>query len=101
MRHVRLRYLLIWEQRVTRSKLGVSRHQHWRHHWRLHSLVVVGVDADLHLLAGEGVLAQLQRLELMMRLKIRPAPDSTIDHVRQTFSVRHLELVKYLVMQSS
>ena len=101
MRHVRLRYLLIWEQRVTRSKLGVSRHQHWRHHRRLHSLVVVGVDADLHLLAGEGVLAQLQRLELMMRLKIRPAPDSTIDNVRQTFSVRHLELVKYLVMQSS
>ena len=79
----------------------MSGNQNWRHHRGLHPLVVVGVDADLHLLAGEGVLAQLQRLELMVRLKIRPAPDSTIDHVRQTFSVRHLELVKYLVMQSS
>ena len=48
-------------------------------------------DADLHLLGGEGVLAQVQRLELVVGLEVRPAPDAAVDHVRQSFPVGHLQ----------
>ena len=68
MRHVGFRYLLVGQQGVTGSKLRVTRDQDRWHHRGLHSLVMVGVDADLHLLAGEGILAHLQGLEFMVRL---------------------------------
>ena len=65
-------------------------HQDGRHDGRLHPLVVVGVDADLHLLGVEGELADVQRLELVVGLEIRPAPHAAIDHVGQTLPVRDL-----------
>ena len=48
-------------------------------------------DADLHLLGGEGVLAQVQRLELVVGLEVGPAPHPAVDHVRQPLAVRHLQ----------
>ena len=68
----------------------MSGNQNWRHHRGLHPLVVVGVDADLHLLGGEGVLADLQRLELVVRLEVWPAPHPAVDDVRETLPVGHL-----------
>ena len=69
----------------------MSGNQNWRHHRGLHPLVVVGVDADLHLFGGEGVLADLQRFQLVVRLEVRPAPDPAVDDVRKTFPVEHLQ----------
>ena len=82
MGHVRLRDLLVGKQGVAGSELGVTGNQDGRHHGRLHPLVVVGVDADLHLFGGEGVLADLQRFQLVVRLEVRPAPDPAVDDVR-------------------
>jgi hypothetical protein len=72
----------------------VTRHENWRHDGGLHPLVVVGVDAHLHLLRVEGELADLQRLELVVGLQVRPAPHAAIDHVRQALPVRHLSRYK-------
>ena len=59
MRHVRLGDLLVREQRVAGGELRVSGHEHGRHHGGLDPLVVVRVDADLHLLTGERKVAKL------------------------------------------
>jgi hypothetical protein len=72
----------------------MARHQNWRHDGGLHPLVVVGIDAHLHLLRVEGELADLQRLELVVGLQVRPAPHAAIDHVRQALPVRHLRRYK-------
>ena len=45
----------------------------------------------IFLFSSEGVFTTIQCLEFMMRLKIRPAPDSAVDHMRQTLPVGHLE----------
>ena len=91
MRHVGLRDLLVRQEGVAGGELRVSGNQDGRHDGGLHPLVVVGVDADLHLFGGEGVLAELQGLQLVVRLEIRPPPDPAVDDVRQTFPVGHLQ----------
>ena len=90
--HVGLWYLLVGEEGVAGGKFGVAGDKHWGHHRGLHSLVVVGVDADFHLLGGEGVLADLQRLQLMMGLQVRPPPHPAVDHMGQPFTVRNLQV---------
>ena len=55
--------------------------------WRLDPDVVIGVDADLLLLRGEGELAKGFRLELVVGLEVGPAPDSAVDDVRKSFAV--------------
>lgn len=59
--------------------------------WRLHTAVMIWIDADLLLLGAERKLAAIQRFELMVGLKIRPAPHSAVDNVWQTFTMGHLE----------
>ena len=90
VRHVGLGNLLVGEQGVAGGELGVPWHENGRHHGGLNPLVVVGVDTDLHLLAGEGVVAHLQGLELVVGLEVGPAPHPAVDHVRQPLPVRHL-----------
>ena len=51
----------------------------------------IGSDADLHLFGGEGVLAQVQGLELVVGLEVRPAPHAAVDHMRQPLAMRHLQ----------
>ena len=82
VRHVGLRDLLVRQEGVAGGELRVSGNQDGRHDGGLHPLVVVGVDADLHLFGGEGVLAELQGLQLVVRLEVRPAPDPAVDDVR-------------------
>lgn len=54
---------------------------------------MVRVHADLVALLGEGVLAVLDRPQLVMRLQVRPAPESTVNHVRQTLAADTLNAV--------
>ena len=61
--------------------------------WSLYSLVVIGVDADFVALLRKGVLAVFNGSELVMRLEIGPAPQTTIDHVRQAFAAYTLHTV--------
>lgn len=91
MGHVWLGDLLIGKKGVARSKLRVSGNENGRHHGRLDAFVVVGIDAHLHLLRVERKLTDVERLELVVRLQVGPAPDSTVDHVRKTFAMRDLE----------
>ena len=57
----------------------------------LDSAVVVRVDADFLVVATEGELAEVQRLQLVVALQVRPAPYSAVDYVRQALSVGDLE----------
>lgn len=59
--------------------------------WSLHTAVMIWIDADLLLLRAERKLAAVQRFELVVGLKIRPAPHSAVDNMRQTFTMGHLE----------
>ena len=43
------------------------------------------------LFGGEGELADVERLEFVVGLQVRPAPHAAVDHVRQALPVRHLE----------
>lgn len=52
---------------------------------------MIRVDTDLLLFGAKWKLTTVQSFELMVGLKIRPAPHSTIDDVRQTFPMGHLE----------
>lgn len=61
------------------------------HTWRLHPLVVVGVDADFILLEVEGVLAGLDGAQLVVAVQVGPSPQAAVDDMRQTFAVRHLQ----------
>lgn len=61
--------------------------------WRLYSLIMIRVHADLVALLGEGVLAVLDRPQLVVRLQVRPAPESAINHVRQTLAANTLNAV--------
>jgi hypothetical protein len=90
MRHVRLGDLLIGEQGVTRSEFTMTGNQDWGHYWGFNPLVVVGVDTYFHLFRVEGELANVQRFELVMGLKIWPPPHSTVDHVGEALSMRYL-----------
>jgi hypothetical protein len=56
----------------------------------LDPLVVVRVDADVLLLRRERELTHLQRLQLVVRLQVRPPPHPTVDHVRQALTVGDL-----------
>lgn len=48
----------------------------------LHSLIVVGVDADLLLLGTKWELTTFQRLQFMVALEVGPAPHTAINDVR-------------------
>lgn len=52
---------------------------------------MVGVDAHLFLLGAEWELAALQRLQLVVRLQVRPAPHPAVDDVGQALAVGHLQ----------
>lgn len=89
--HVRFIHLVEWQQRVTRRKLRVARHKNRRQHRTLHALVVIRIDAYLLLLGAKRILTRLDRLQLVVTLKIRPTPHSAVDDMRKTFTVRHLQ----------
>lgn len=42
--------------------------------WRLHSLVMVGIDTHFVLLKVEGILAGVNSPQLMVTVKVRPSP---------------------------
>ncbi len=51
---------------------------------------MVGVDAYVLVLGVKGELAHVQRLQLVMRLQVRPTPHSTVDDVWKTLAVGDL-----------
>ena len=53
---------------------------------------MVKTTLDLtHLVLGvEGVLAEVEGLELVVRLQVRPPPHPAVDDVREALPVRHL-----------
>ena len=89
--HVRLRDLLVGKEGVAWRKFGVSWHEDRGHGRGVHPLVVIGVDAHLHLLRCERELAYVERFELVMRLEIRPPPHSTIYYMWQPLPMGHLK----------
>jgi len=89
--HIGLRDLLVRKEGVPGGELGVSGDKNRRHYGRLDAFVVVGVDANLHLLRVEGELADVERFELVVGLKIGPAPDAAVDHMRKAFPMRDLK----------
>lgn len=95
VRHERLavqgRAAELGQEAELRVVLAVSGYQHGRQHWRLHAAVVVGVDAHLFLLGAEWELAALQRLQLVVRLQVRPAPHPAVDDMGQPLAVGHLQ----------
>ena len=52
---------------------------------------MVRVDADLILLGVEGIFTVVHSPQLMVGLQVWPAPQATVDHMRKTLSVGHLE----------
>ena len=52
---------------------------------------MVGVDADVLLFSPEGELAAVQGLELVVGLKVGPAPHPAVDDVGEALSVGHLQ----------
>ena len=62
----------------------------WQY-WRFNTNVMVRVDAHFLLLRRERKIAKSFGLQFMVRLKVRPTPDSAVDDVGQAFPVRHLE----------
>lgn len=50
--------------------------------WSLNALIVIRIHTDFVSLLRKGVFAVLDGPELVMRLQIRPTPQTTIDHVR-------------------
>lgn len=58
--------------------------------WRDDPLVVVRVDANVVGFQVERVLAVFYMLQFVL-VKIRPSPQSGIDHVRETFTSSHLK----------
>lgn len=54
---------------------------------------MVRIHADLVAFLGEGVLAVLDRSQLVVRLQVRPTPEPTVNHVRETFATDTLNAV--------
>lgn len=54
-----------------------------------YSLVVVGVDTHAVLLQIEGVVTELAVLQFVL-VKVRPTPDTSVDHVRESLPSSHL-----------
>lgn len=52
---------------------------------------MVGVDADLLQLSTERVLAVRHGFEVVVGGKVGPAEHATVDDMRQTFALRHLQ----------
>ena len=52
---------------------------------------MVRVDAHFLVVPAERKLADVQWLELVVALEVRPTPHAAVDDVRKAFSVRHLE----------
>jgi len=54
---------------------------------------MVRIYADLVAFLGEGVLAVLDRPQLVVRLQVRPTPEPTVNHVRETLAADTLNTV--------
>lgn len=52
---------------------------------------MVGVDAHLFLVPTEGILADVERLQLMVALQVWPSPHTAVDDVGKAFSVGDLK----------
>ena len=59
--------------------------------WSFDATVVVGVHTHLVLLQLKRKLARLDRSQLVVRLQLRPAPQATVDEMRQALAVRDLQ----------
>ena len=53
--------------------------------WCFDAFIVIWVDADIVAFPAECVFAVLNCNQLVMIRQIRPAPKTTVDHVRHTF----------------
>ena len=95
MRHGRFWHLLVRHQGPAtdsaRDRIRKPGYEDGRQHGGLDSGVVVRIDADVFLLRRKRIFAARFGLEFVVRLKVRPTPDSAVNDVRQAFSVRHLE----------
>ena len=53
--------------------------------------IVIGVDADFLPSEVEGKSAVLDRFEFVVGLEVGEPPEPAVNHVRETFLLRHLE----------
>lgn len=63
----------------------------FKHTWALHPLVVVWIDADFLLFRSKRKFTNIQWLQLVMALQIRPAPNATVNDVGKALPVGHLQ----------
>ena len=75
---------------ASRHGVGEPGHEDGRQDGGLDALVVVGVDAHVLVLRVERELADVERLELVVRLQVRPAPHAAVDHVGEALAVGNL-----------
>lgn len=59
--------------------------------WCFHSLVMIRIDTHFLSLQTEGKFTGFKRAKFVMGLKLGPAPQTTINHVGQTFSMWDLQ----------
>lgn len=59
--------------------------------WRLHSLVMVGIDTHFILFEVEGELAGLDGPQLVVAVKVGPSPQAAVDDVGQALTMGHLK----------
>lgn len=76
---------------MLRIIFAVSWNQHWRKNRALHSLVVVGIDADLLLLGTKRKLTAFQWLQFVVALEVGPAPHPAVDDMGQPLPVGDLQ----------
>lgn len=76
---------------MLRVIFAVSWNQHGRKNGAFHSLVVVGVDADLLLLGTKRKLAAFQWFQFMVALQVGPAPHAAVDDMGQSLPVGDLQ----------
>jgi len=78
---------------VIYSLLGISSivdRQSSQHTWAFNTDVMIWINANFFLLSRVRKLAAVERSQFMMALKVRPAPDSAVDDVRQALTMRNL-----------
>ena len=92
MWHGGLRHLLVGHEGSARDGVTKPGHQDGGQNRRFDPCVVVWVDADIFLLGVEGVLAAGLGFQLVMGLEVGPPPNTAVDHVGQTFTMRNLKV---------
>ena len=58
---------------------------------RLHSLVMVGIDAHFIFLEVKCILACINGPQLMVAVKVGPSPQTAVDDMGQALTMRHLK----------